>query len=432
MSIKLKGSSFGSVSFDAPADTSPSGSDITLTLPTSAGSANQFLKNGSTAGTLEYSSMVEDSSGNVGIGTTSPTTLIHGQVSSGSAIATLESTATSGEAVVAIKGKNSSGTVRTGIFKYDSADRFRIGTTAGIPIAFETNDNEHMRLDSSGRLLVNKTGSPSAGEGSEAPVFIQGNTTNASGPAVLGLARGQSASAMGSGASLGIITFTDEAGNDFAEIKGATDGGAGTDDHPGRLTFLTTPNNSSSPTERLRISNLGVSDFKSSSHVVSTATSDGASTSTYLYRGHHSNSTICFNVWSNGNVENTNNSYGQISDSKLKENIVDASSQWDNIKDLRVRNFNFIEGQTHTQIGVIAQEVETVSPGLVSETPDFDEDGNDLGTVTKSVKYSVLYMKAVKALQEAQTRIETLETQNTAQQAQIDDLLARVTALEAA
>ena len=59
------------------------------------------------------------------------------------------------------------------------------------------------------------------------------------------------------------------------------------------------------------------------------------------------------------------------------------------------------------------------------------EDRNT-GTVTKSVNYSVLYMKAVKALQEAQTRIETLETQNTAQQTTIDDLLARVTALEAA
>ena len=63
MSIKLKGSSDGSVSFDAPADTSPTGSDITLTLPTSAGSANQFLKNSGTAGTLEYSSMVETSTG---------------------------------------------------------------------------------------------------------------------------------------------------------------------------------------------------------------------------------------------------------------------------------------------------------------------------------------------------------------------------------
>jgi hypothetical protein len=31
------------------------------------------------------------------------------------------------------------------------------------------------------------------------------------------------------------------------------------------------------------------------------------------------------------------------------------------------------------------------------------------GTVTKEVKYSILYMKAVKALQEAMDRIETLE-----------------------
>ena len=58
---------------------------------------------------------------------------------------------------------------------------------------------------------------------------------------------------------------------------------------------------------------------------------------------------------------------------------------------------------------MIAQEVEQVCPGLVGESPDRDEDGNDLGTVTKNVNYSVLYMKAVGALQEAMTRIEQLE-----------------------
>jgi hypothetical protein len=114
-------------------------------------------------------------------------------------------------------------------------------------------------------------------------------------------------------------------------------------------------------------------------------------------------------IWNNGNIQNANNSYGGLSDIKLKENIVDASSQWDDLKTIQVRNYNFIEGQTHTQIGVVAQEVETVSPGLVTESPDTDEEGNDLGTTTKSVNYSVLYMKAVKALQEAMTRIETLE-----------------------
>jgi hypothetical protein len=114
-------------------------------------------------------------------------------------------------------------------------------------------------------------------------------------------------------------------------------------------------------------------------------------------------------IWSNGNVINANNSYGAISDLKLKENIVDANSQWDDLKALQVRNYNFKEGQTHTQIGLVAQEVELVSPGLVSEFPDRDAEGNDLGTVTKGVNYSVLYMKAVKALQEAMERIETLE-----------------------
>ena len=117
-------------------------------------------------------------------------------------------------------------------------------------------------------------------------------------------------------------------------------------------------------------------------------------------------------MFTNGDVRNTNNSYGAISDIKLKENIVDANSQWDDIKSLQVRKYNFkpeANQQTHTQIGLVAQEVELVSPGLVSESPDRDEDGNDLGTVTKSVNYSVLYMKAVKALQEAMERIETLE-----------------------
>jgi hypothetical protein len=117
-------------------------------------------------------------------------------------------------------------------------------------------------------------------------------------------------------------------------------------------------------------------------------------------------------IFGDGDLQNTNNSYTGLSDSKLKENIVGAGSQWDDLKALEVRKYNFKPEtgyNTHTQIGLVAQEVELVSPGLVSESPDRDEDGNGLGTVTKSVNYSVLYMKAVKALQEAMERIETLE-----------------------
>ena len=62
-------------------------------------------------------------------------------------------------------------------------------------------------------------------------------------------------------------------------------------------------------------------------------------------------------------------------------------------------------------LGVIAQEVEAAGMnGLINNSPDVDpETREDLGTVTKQVNYSILYMKAVKALQEAMDRIETLE-----------------------
>ena len=122
--------------------------------------------------------------------------------------------------------------------------------------------------------------------------------------------------------------------------------------------------------------------------------------------------TVCIHIFSNGDIQNTNDSYGQISDVKLKENIVDAPSQWDDFKAVRFRKYNFKEEtgyETHTQLGVIAQELEQVSPGLVYETIDKDEEGNDLGTTTKAVKSSILVKKALVALQEAMDRIETLE-----------------------
>jgi len=53
MAIKLNGSTSGSVALDAPADTSPSGTDVTLTLPTSAGSSGQYLQTDG-SGTLSW------------------------------------------------------------------------------------------------------------------------------------------------------------------------------------------------------------------------------------------------------------------------------------------------------------------------------------------------------------------------------------------
>ena len=48
-------------------------------------------------------------------------------------------------------------------------------------------------------------------------------------------------------------------------------------------------------------------------------------------------------ILDSGDLQNVNGTYGSISDQNLKENIVDASSQWADIKSLKVRKFNFKE-----------------------------------------------------------------------------------------
>jgi hypothetical protein len=263
-----------------------------------------------------------------------------------------------------------------------------------------TNGNavEQARIDSSGRLLVGTTTNfdPSAN------IQAQGEG--------LALKRNEN----GSTISNGLIRFYSGAGL-TAQIFGVNDGAQSPGDTPGALVFSTTADGASSPTARMAIySNGSTGVFATSADSIFMDNSAAAGTTVSYLLGRHGatglgSGTVSFRVWTNGDVINTNNSYGAISDIKLKENIVDANSQWGDLKALQVRNYNFKEGQTHTQIGLVAQEVELVSPGLVSESPDRDEEGNDLGTVTKSVNYSVLYMKAVKALQEAMERIETLE-----------------------
>jgi hypothetical protein len=113
-------------------------------------------------------------------------------------------------------------------------------------------------------------------------------------------------------------------------------------------------------------------------------------------------------ICGNGNLQNTNNSYGGISDIKLKENIVDASPKLESLLKVKIRNYNLI-GDDKKQLGVIAQELEQIFPSMIDESNDFDKDNNDLGTTTKSVKYSVFVPMLIKAIQEQQAQIEELK-----------------------
>jgi hypothetical protein len=381
-----------------------------------------------------------DSSGRVGIGTTSP-----GSYSTYGNKLVVYGAGTDGPGITIATGTSDTGSIY--FADGTTGNEFARGAVqyahASDALLFQTSGSERVRIDSSGRLLVG-TSSSSA----NARAVIQGRTTSATDQGVLYIQRGSSGpGVVADGSGIGEIWFADSNGYAAANIQCLADNtwGGGGNDYPGRLSFSTTAAGASTPTERMRITNLGVLKQSTTGTYLSTTArynefsnlnATSGDINTYFTLGANTSDTssvfiYCFQagvggkmvVYGNGNIQNTNNSYGALSDIKLKENIVDANSQWDDLKALQVRKYNFKEGQTHTQIGLVAQEAELVSPGLVSESPDRDEDGNDLGTVTKSVNYSVLYMKAVKALQEAMTRIETLEAANT-------DLAARLTALE--
>ncbi|HEV2651129.1 MAG TPA: DUF2793 domain-containing protein [Rhizomicrobium sp.] len=113
-------------------------------------------------------------------------------------------------------------------------------------------------------------------------------------------------------------------------------------------------------------------------------------------------------IGGNGSVVNANNSYGAISDLRLKQDIADAASQWSDIKALKLRRYRLKsdvarDPDAPSHLGLVAQEAAEVSPHLVTTGPV-----DDLADA-QGIKYSVLYLKALGALQEAMARIEALE-----------------------
>ena len=418
MTIKLNAATGGgSVSLSAPNSTT-SNLDVELTLPVDDGAANTFLKSDG-SGTLSWASASSD-------------------------------TITEGNTTVECVDTGSNGTITF--------------TTEGSPRA---------TIDSSGRLLVGTStarsnlvfGSPIQIEGtglSNRSLAVTSSSSSGVRGGVLVLAHQKSGTIggntiLGNGDSQGIISFEGNDGTNFLEgarIEAFVDGTPGTNDMPGRLVFSTTADNASSPTERMWIGSQGDHYIFCQEWGLTVSSATGPSNSD-LFRGRRSatgigGGTTVFEVQIDGDVYNATGTFSSFSDIKLKENIIDAQSQWDDVKSLRFVNYNFKEETGHPghkQLGLVAQEVEQVCPSLVVEKEDtesvevpiFDNEGNPVldengiqkvsneerntGEVTKSVKYSILYMKSVKALQEAMERIETLEASNA-------DLAARLTALE--
>ena len=142
---------------------------------------------------------------------------------------------------------------------------------------------------------------------------------------------------------------------------------------------------------------------------------------------HSATGTMHFRVECDGDVDNKNNSYGSISDERLKENITDARDYYEDLRKLEVKNFNFCKAvrieydhdedgepiqsskkvslvdttaeSRNKLLGLIAQPTEQIMAGLVKT----DDEGY------KHIKYSVLVPMLLQMCQKMADKIEKLE-----------------------
>ena len=354
-------------------------------LKTTAASDGALALQTTTAGGSATTAVTIDTSQIVGVGTTSPSSL-----SSAKLVVSQGSDADG----IFLRG---GGTRQIMLGTSSTMGYINVDNTSGL--GFNVNGPERMRLDTSGALIVGTTAT--AGK------LGVNSASDTAGTLTVALQNGTNAYQGLRLTSTGNALAFDRYNGSWAES-------ARFDINGNLLVGQTAQSN----VERLGVTftgnNEGVYAVNSSASPTGTAITANFPSGTgtngtgcILYKGRTAG-VDRFYVYGNGNVVNTNNSYGALSDVKLKENITDTTPKLAQLNQVRVVNYNLIGDETK-QLGVVAQELEQIFPAMVEQTPDRDAEGNDLGTTTKSVKYSVFVPMLIKAIQEQQAIIQQLQ-----------------------
>ena len=353
-----------------------------------------------------------DKAGNVGIGTTSPGAQLDCQTSA-SLIANLSSSNVAGGYLTIGK----TGTLSIiGSFNAASGGGSSINADAlyfrsAYGIGFNSSGGGGVVsacFDTSGRFLVGTSSSSAS-----ARAVFQGNSFAGSQPAIVYLQRDTSSTGLTAGNAMGYIVFGDNTGANYAVIGCEADGSTGTNDYPARLTFSTTADGASSPTERMRISADGNTRFANCTDVY-------PNTDNAVRLG--ANGVRWSAVWAaNGTI--------QTSDERAKKDIADAQLGSEFIKSLRPVSYKWIEGGkrdtgerdekgnyiyesapgTRTHWGFIAQEVKQVVDAAGVDFGGWVLTDKDDPDSQQALRYDQFIAPLTKALQEALAKIETLE-----------------------
>lgn len=122
-----------------------------------------------------------------------------------------------------------------------------------------------------------------------------------------------------------------------------------------------------------------------------------------------------FQVLDNGNVQNMNNSYGAISDRRLKDNIEDIGDARAKLRKVRIRQYD-MEGVHH--FGVIAQEIKKVFPHLIEHLKRGKKKFmgvNYMGLLPWTVRYVQQVDEDVEALKKKVAQLESIVLKLSAQ-----------------
>ena len=366
-----------------------------------------IVTGGSTAVTV-------DSSQRVGINTTSPSQRLNLNIGGDQTWLQIDKTRASDEAMIQLVHST---TNRGSKIRYANADSsWVVGIDGSESFVFTSGEaadgsggTERARIDSSGRLLVGTSTSPSAGQGQYARLAVQGyvGSGGTTGGAYISLQRGEAATAITAEDELGFINFGDSAGNTFGTIACRADGTAGSGDYPGRLVFSTTADGASSPTERLRIrANGNTEPGADNTYTIGTSASRWGS------------------VWAaNGTI--------QTSDERTKTQIANAHLGSEFIKSLRPVSYKWIEGGKRdagerdedgnpiyesvpgerTHWGFIAQEVKQAVDAAGVDFGGWVLTDKDDPDSQQALRYDQFIAPLTKALQETMAELEALKAE---------------------
>ena len=350
--------------------------------------------------TLEGNSLTEkmviDSSGNVGIGTSSPLRNLHIEGTNSDVGLNITKTGT--------------GTAR---FAYDSTGPYILDQDSN-PFRILTGNAERMRIDSSGNVI---TGSTTANN-SAAVTLRQDGTAHVNNVQVAngGGSAGGTTPSIYSPASGTLAISTNS--TERIRINGSGNLLVGTTSQINLSTFNFDSagsrggifQNSATAAHTLQVQNTNASYADLGGGMLYINQSGGASVTGFRAISVYANSIARFAVRGDGTIYSSNTTVQSISDERFKENVKNLETGLSEVMNLKPRRFDWKEGRGTNQknvAGFIAQEIETVLPDLVDEFKDGLEDNE----MYKTVGYTGLIPTLVKAIQEQQTQIEALQSE---------------------